>query len=170
MLNIHVVTVATGRNAMIEHLSNTPAQMLAVPLNTACRIVEKLREYESADLADAEEQTNPLDCENVDAVTEHGNDYRYEPVRQELESIFSDLTEDQQIDLVALMWLGRDNGSAEDWSTVREEAAYAHNARTALYLLGSPLASDFLEEGLSTLGFSCSDVDNSSGDATRSEA
>lgn len=156
---------------MIEHLSNAAAQTLAIPLNTVCRIVEKLREYESVDLADdVEEQTNPLDCENVDVLTQHENDYRYEPVRQELESVFSDLSEDQQIDLVALMWLGRDNGSAEDWPAVREEAAYAHNARTALYLLGSPLASDFLEEGLATLGFSCSDADNTSDDATRSEA
>ena len=39
--------------------------------------------------------------------------------------------------------------------TVREEAARAHNERTADYLLGTPLLGDFLEGGLSLLGRSC---------------
>ena len=42
---------------------------------------------------------------------------------------------------------------------MREEAARAHNERTAEYLLGEPLLGDFLEEGLSMLGFSCEDYE-----------
>ena len=69
------------------------------------------------------------------------------------------LSVDEQIDLVALAWLGRNDYSASDWSTVREEAARAHNERTASYLLGMPLLGDFLEEGLSMLGYSCEEFE-----------
>ena len=61
--------------------------------------------------------------------------------------------------VTSLAWLGRDDYSASDWSTVREEAARAHNERTANYLLGTPLVGDFLEEGLSMLGYSCEEFE-----------
>jgi Protein of unknown function (DUF3775) len=61
---------------------------------------------------------------------------------------------DEQVDLVALAWLGREDYTADDWASVREEAARAHNDRTASYLLDMPLLDDFLDEGLSTLGYS----------------
>jgi len=70
-----------------------------------------------------------------------------------------ELPEDEQIDLVALMWLGRDDYSASDWPAVREEVARAHNKHTANYLLGTPLLGDFLEEGLSVLGRSCEEFE-----------
>ena len=78
---------------------------------------------------------------------------------QEITSLINSLSEDEQIDLVALAWLGRGDYSASDWPTVREEAARAHNQRTAEYLLGIPLVSDFLEEGLSMLGYSCEEFE-----------
>ena len=82
-------------------------------------------------------------------------DHKDDPVVEELTSFINSLSEDEQIDLVALAWLGRDDYSADDWLAVREEAARAHNQRTADYLLGPPLVGDFLEEGLSMLGYSC---------------
>ena len=45
---------------------------------------------------------------------------------------------------------------------LREEAAHAHSTRTthtANYLLGMPLVSDYLEEGLSLFGLSCDDFE-----------
>ena len=79
--------------------------------------------------------------------------------RDDHHRIINSLSEDEQIDLAALMWLGRDDYSARDWPTVPEEAARAHNERTANYLLGTPLLADFLEEGLSLLGRSCEEFE-----------
>lgn len=143
---------------MNANTPNGPEQPLAIPVDTVCFIVDMLHEYENTELLadDAEttaEEPAPLDAPDVDVYTEHENDYRNAPVRQELMSLIHDLPVDQQVDLVALMWLGRDNSSADDWPGLRDEAAQAYNARTAHYLLGSPLASDFLEEGLSILGY-----------------
>jgi hypothetical protein len=86
-------------------------------------------------------------------------DHTDDPVVEELTSFINSLSEDERIDLVALMWLGRDDYSASDWSEVRAEASRAHNERTAGYLLGTPLLGDFLEEGLSVLGRSCEEFE-----------
>jgi hypothetical protein len=53
--------------------------------------------------------------------------------------LIDSLSEDEQIDLVTLAWLGRDEYSASDWPAVREEAARARNQLTAEYVLGMPL-------------------------------
>ena len=177
-INVPVAGVSTvyASTRRSTHVMNarTPdgsEQPLAIPVDTVCFIVDMLREYENTELlTDAADETAekpaPMDAEDLDVYTERENDYRSEPVRQELESFIHDLPEDQQVDLVALMWLGRDNSSAEDWPGIRQEASQAHNARTALYLLGSPLASDFLEEGLSILGHASGDTEDR---ATRNE-
>lgn len=137
-------------------MPGVPEPVLAIPVDTACYIVRKLREYENMDLlVEREELSNPLEREDVDELVEQENEYSFDPVRQELVSFIGDLTEDQKIDLVALMWLGRNNASATEWPALREEAAEAANARTTDYLLGSPLVGDFLEEGLSALGYAC---------------
>ena len=52
---------------------------------------------------------------------------------------------------MTLAWLGRGDGGVDEWDDLRAEAARAHR-RTASYLLGMPLLSDYLEEGLSQLG------------------
>src|SRR5690348_17012982 len=76
---------------------------------------------------------------------------RDDPVRSELTAIIRGLNEDEQIDLVALTWLGRGDGDLTDWKDIRTEAAGAHNRRTAEYLLGMPLLGDHLEEALAQL-------------------
>lgn len=149
-----------------------PAPELAVPVGTVCFIIEKLRAYENADLmgepAEAPDgqdpQANPLDCDDLDALHAQENAYHGAPVLQELESFIGDLPEDQQVDLVALMWLGRDNYVSSEWTAVRDQAAQAHNARTPAYLLGSPMAADLLQEGLAILGFTCTDEDGPAAD------
>ena len=74
-------------------------------------------------------------------------------------SFIGALSVDEQIDLVTLMWLGRDDYTADDWDSVREEATRAHNERTGEYLLGTPNLGDLLEEGLSMLGYSCEEYE-----------
>jgi hypothetical protein len=119
-------------------------------------IIVKAREFDAKDVVtDPDPGSNPAD-DNEAAVLE---DHRDDPVVKELTSFINALSEDEQIDLVALAWLGRDDYSAEDWPTVRAEADAAYNGRTASYLLGMPLLGDFLEEGLSMLGYSCEEFE-----------
>jgi ferredoxin-NADP reductase len=72
----------------------------------------------------------------------------------ELSGFIQDLNVDEQIDLVALMWLGRGDGDLDNWEDLRAEASRAHNDRTAPYLIETPMLADYLEEALSQFGMS----------------
>jgi len=75
----------------------------------------------------------------------------------ELRAFIDRLSEDEQISLVALMWIGR--GSFEPGELKEAKATAAEEATTpcADYLLGSPHVSDHLENGLDALGLSAMD-------------
>ena len=79
--------------------------------------------------------------------------------RSELSGFIRGLNIDEQIDLVALTWLGRGDGDLENWRDLRAEAARAHNKRTASYLIGTPMLADYLEEALSQFGKSAEDYE-----------
>lgn len=129
---------------------------LTISPEKVCFIIVKAKEYDAKDeTTEPDPGSNPSDDKDIAVLEEHADD----PVVEELTSFINALSEDEQIDLVTLAWLGRDNYSASDWPAVREEAAQAHNDRTAEYLLGTPLLGDFLEEGLSMLGYSCEDYE-----------
>ena len=119
-------------------------------------IIMKAREFDVKDqVTEPDVGSNPTDDDNTAVLEDHRDD----PVVEELTSLINSLSEDEQIDLVTLAWLGRDDYTADDWPGVRAEAAHAHNSRTAEYLLGMPLLGDFLEEGLSMLGYSCEEFE-----------
>lgn len=129
---------------------------LAISPEKVCFIIIKAREFDAKDeTTEPDPGSNPSDDKDISVLEEHADD----PVVEELTSLINSLSEDEQVDLVALMWLGRDDYSASDWSDVRGEAARAHNNRTAEYLIGTPLVADFLEEGLSKLGYSCEEFE-----------
>ncbi len=79
--------------------------------------------------------------------------------RSELSAFIRGLNVDEQIDLVALMWLGRGDGDLENWRDLRSEASRAHNSRTASYLIGTPMLAEYLEEALSQFGKSFEDFE-----------
>ncbi len=114
-------------------------------------IITKAREFDAKDIV-----TDPGDSSNAsdDAMLSVLEDHPDDPVVQELTAFIRALTEDEQIDLVALAWLGRGDGTADDWNDLRNEATRAHNKRTASYLLGMPLLPSHLEDGLEELGIS----------------
>jgi len=129
---------------------------LSISPEKVCFIIVKAKEFDAKDqITEPDPGSNPSDDKEAAVLEDHEDD----PVVEELTSFIDSLSEDEQIDLVALAWLGREDYSAGDWPAVREEAALAHNERTASYLLGMPLVADFLEEGLSMLGYSCEDFE-----------
>jgi hypothetical protein len=69
----------------------------------------------------------------------------------ELASWIADLTESEQAELVALYWIGRGDGEAEDFEALVEQARASQSAPTERYLLDAPLLADHLEAGLDAL-------------------
>jgi hypothetical protein len=78
-------------------------------------------------------------------------------VLEELLSAIDMLDVDSQRDLLALIWVGRGDFGPEDWSVVRRQAAETADNHLAEYLAGTPLASDYLVEGLNQMGYAVSE-------------
>lgn len=122
---------------------------LAISTEKVGFLIEKARQFDVKDIAsDADPGSNGADDDMIGVLEDDGTD----PVVQEIAGFISALTEDEQIDLVALMRLGRGDGTIEEWDELRKEAADGRNGRTARYLLGEPLLGDMLAEGLDAFG------------------
>lgn len=132
-----------------------------VSSDKVCFLIVKARQFESA-MADADTDADVglVDMPNVDEDDDMAADYTEDPVYQEAVDFVDGLNEDEQIELVALMWTGRGDYSADEWDGAVEEARRARDehGHTASYLLGAPLVADYLEEGLSQFGQTCEDV------------
>jgi len=130
------------------------APNLSISPEKLCFIIAKAREFDVKDVVtDPDDASNPTDDAMLAVLEDHPDD----PVLQELTGFIGALSEDEQIDLVALSWLGRGDGTIDDWDDLRAEASRAHNRRTASYLLGMPLLSNHLEDALAQFGTSCDD-------------
>lgn len=122
---------------------------LAISAEKVAQILAKARQFDVEDVVtDPDPGSNASDVAMVSVLEDHTDD----PVRTELTAIIRGLNQDEQIDLVALAWLGRGDGDLDIWDDIRAEASRAHNRRTAEYLLGMPLLGDYLEEALAQLG------------------
>ncbi len=129
---------------------------LAISPEKVFFIIVKAREFDAKDvLTDPQDSSNATDDAMISVLEDHKDD----PVVSELTQFINALTVDEQVDLVALTWLGRGDGTLDDWREIRAEAARAHNRRTAHYLLGNPELSDHLEEALSLFGHSCEEFE-----------
>jgi len=129
---------------------------LTIPPETVCFLIVKAREFDVKDaVTEPDAASNAADDKDYAVLEDHPDD----PVQEEIRAAIFGLDVDAQIDLVALAWLGRGDYTADDWQSVREEAAAEHNNKTARYLLGMPLLGDYLEEGLTMLGYSCEDTE-----------
>jgi hypothetical protein len=129
---------------------------LTVSSESVCFIIVKAREFDAQDVVTAPDSgSNATDDNQASVLEAHSDDL----TQKEIVAFINALSDEEQADLVALLWLGRGDGTMEDWDDLRDEAQRQHNNRTAAYLLGEPLLSDHLEEGLSQFGFSCEDFE-----------
>jgi hypothetical protein len=132
------------------------APNLSISPEKVCFIIQMAREFDVKDaVSDPDSGSNGADDGMVSVLEDHRDD----PVAAELRGFIRALTQDEQIDLVTLTWLGRGDGTLDDWDDLRAEASRAHNNRTAAYLLSKPMLSDHLEEALAQFGCSCEEFE-----------
>lgn len=126
--------------------------MDSLSTDKVCYIIAKAREFDvKVDPVAPDPGNNPADDDELDVL----EDFAADPTFDELTAAIRELNRDEQIELVALTWLGRGSFTSSQWLEAVAEARDAHNDRTAEYLTGIPLLSDYLEEGLTALGLSC---------------
>ena len=135
---------------------------LAISPDKVTFIIEKAREFDVKEGAsDPDSGSNGADDDMIDVLQDNGRD----PVVRELTSFINALTEDEQIDLVTLMRLGRGDGTIEEWDELRREAAEGRNGGSASYLLGEPMLGDLLADGLDQFGLTWNE-EGTSGDSS----
>lgn len=116
-----------------------------------CFLIVKARELECEDEGIEADASNPSDDKFVSVMTEEA----YGAVRSEIAAFIDAMDEDEQIELVALAWVGRGDFSADEWTEALAQARERRKGPTSEYLLGIPLLASFLESGLSQFGESC---------------
>jgi hypothetical protein len=126
--------------------------MLDLNPETVCFIIGKAHQFHAKEevvLPDG--PFGPGDSSALQVLADHRSDATF----AELRNTINDLEPDQQVQLVALMWLGRGDYDLEEWEDALEQARESWSAHTAEYLIATPLVADYLEEGLSMHGYSC---------------
>jgi Protein of unknown function (DUF3775) len=127
---------------------------LTISQEKAFYIIVKAREFdEQVEPTDPDSGSNPSDDREVDVLEEQADD----PVEQELEAALVALNVDEQLDLIALTWLGR--GDFSSFAEARKEASDMRDKHIPSYLIGTPQLGDYLEEGLAQLGISLEDFE-----------
>ena len=129
---------------------------LQISSEKVCFLIVKAREFDVQDVdTDEESGSNPSDDREIDVL----EDRKDNPIAQEIRVFIAELGEEEKADLIGLMRLGRGDGTMEEWQAMRDEGLREHHGRVAAYLMGKPLLSDYLEEGLSQFGFSCAEFE-----------
>jgi hypothetical protein len=129
---------------------------LSISSEKVCFLIVKARAFDVQDVdTELESGSNPSDDRMIDVLEENKDN----PIAQEIRVFIAELGEEEKADLIGLMRLGRGDGTMEDWQAMRDEGLREHHGRVAAYLMGKPLLSDYLEEGLSQFGFSCAEFE-----------
>jgi hypothetical protein len=130
---------------------------LTIGPDTVRLFIEKAKTLSAAlndDYVDGGEHEVELDGDSKDNHHHDGlaEEKADDSTEEELRELINDLNVDEAAELIALMWIGRGDYSADEWNDAVNEARQRGNRRTSKYLLGMPLLGDWLEEGLEALG------------------
>lgn len=129
---------------------------LAISTKNVAFLIVKAREFDVKEAnSDPDSGSNASDDNMIDVLEDNGSD----PVASEIRGFINALNEEEKIDLVALMRLGRGDATIEEWDDLRREVAEETNLRVARSLLGEPLLGDYLADGLAAFGLSWVDDD-----------
>lgn len=111
-------------------------------------IIMMAREYDAlSPSTDPNSGSNPIDDGQID-VLESGQGSN---IDNELKNYIDGLREDEQLDLVALTWIGRGTYEPEDFEEAKQTATAERTAPTSDYLMGIPLLADYLAQGLAVI-------------------
>lgn len=127
---------------------------IALSPETAFFILLKARQFDGkVEQTDPDSGSDPADDREVDILEDSPDDATLD----ELTAAIDGLSDEQQLDLVALIWIGRGDFGPAEWDEARAAAADIGRARVPRYVAGIPLVSDYLEEALARFGWRLAD-------------
>lgn len=130
--------------------------MFDINIDKVCYVIQLGREFDVKQPPTDSDSGPGLVDEIPEDVLENGAD---DSLENEFTEFVEGLNDDEQLDLVALMWVGRGTYTPGQWKEARRVAAEEATHSTSEYLLGTPLLADYLEDGLYQLGYSSDDME-----------
>ena len=126
--------------------------MPTIDPDKVCHVIVKARALSAkTDVGSVDDASNMIDDDMLEVLEEGVDD----ATDQELAEFIEGLNIDEQIELVALAWIGRSSFTRDEWGEAVREARQAHSRRTVDYLMGMPLLGDYLADGLAEFGHTC---------------
>ena len=133
-----------------ENQTEGPLPELGIAPQKVRFVIVKARQFDAKEEdSDPDEGSNGADDGMADVLEDKPQD---DAVEQELIAFINGLDVEEQVNLVALAWLGRGTYGIDEWGEAIDTAKNEHNNRTAQYLLGLPLLGDYLADGLTEFG------------------
>jgi hypothetical protein len=136
---------------------NEPVE-LNIGLDKIQDIVLKARAF---DLEDFPDDADP--GEDAEAVQDREErlDEGDDPTEAELRELIDDLNDDEVVDLISLVWIGRGDFGIDEIGEARDLARERHQGSSSKYLMGIPTLAEYLAEGLSEAGYDLEGLDPS---------
>jgi hypothetical protein len=129
---------------------------LEISSEKVCFIIVKARAFDAkVEPVEPDPGSNPVDTGEREVL----EDYEDDATAAELQETIEGLNEDETVDLIALVWVGRGDYGRSEWEDARALARERHRGSAADYLMGIPTLGDVLEEGFATLGHSCEEFE-----------
>ncbi|MBV7256843.1 DUF3775 domain-containing protein [Pacificimonas sp. WHA3] len=124
---------------------------LNISLNEVCRLVVRAREFDAqVPAVDPDDSSNMADDGAVGVLEDETNT----SVEEEMRTFIDDLPEDEQVELYALMAVGRGDYDADEWDDALESIT-GEVSDFADELMETPALASLLEAGLAAFGMSC---------------
>lgn len=128
---------------------NEPTE-LNIGLDKIQDIVLRARAFDNEDFPDEADPGAEADAtqdreENLD----EGDD----PTEAELRELIDDLNDDEVVDLIALVWIGRGDFDIGELPEARDLARERHQGSSSRYLMGIPTLAEYLAEGVAAAGY-----------------
>jgi hypothetical protein len=139
---------------MQELKPETVGQMIA--------LVRELNSGAETMMPDDEEDAyehGKVDVDEDALESERHDEHEHDPTYLSLQRFVNELGVDEQCELIALAWLGRGDGTRDDWNDLYELARERHSNHTPDYLLAMPMLAEFLADGMEAFGYSAEDYE-----------
>lgn len=122
---------------------------ISIDHNYLARLIIKMRGVQAKEgVVDPDSGSNAVDDDMVDVLQDSPGDLSSRELHAEIRA----LDEQQQAELVALMWIGRGDGEPEEWEATVALAKDRKTGPTSDYLLRQPLVADQWAEGAEKIG------------------
>jgi Protein of unknown function (DUF3775) len=127
--------------------------MLNINPDIVCFIISRAREFHAKEEVTFSEKTPESEYEYdwAQILADHADDLSYIEVKRTIEN----LDHAQQVDLLALLYVGRGDFTENEWSAAHKEARSNLAPNLTGYLFSKPFIAYYLEKGLESLGYIC---------------